>query len=446
MIAKAPNTHQHTFFTTFEEQLSHQHPLYLLANTIDWNVFDKAFTPLYCSDNGAPAKPIRRMVGLLMLKHIRNLSDESVVEQWEENLYYQYFCGEHYAAQGKPCDASELVHFRHRIGKEGMELIFRESVRINGKDGNEPTVCVDTTVQEKNITFPTDDKLYRKIITKCVAIAEKEHVELRQSYTRTVRKLRYQQRFRRSVKHQSLARKADRKIKTIAGRLVRELERKLTADALAHHSVSLQLFQRVLAQKRHDKHKIYSLHEPHVECIAKGKVHKQYEFGNKVSVMLTKNSGVIVGALSIENNDYDGHTLAPALEQYQRFHHREPQKAIVDLGYRGIDRIGATEIITPKKKGQTRYEKTQLRNAHRRRSAIEANISHLKNYYRLGRNFYRYITGDATNLLLAASAYNFKRMMNQWSEDGKNIFVFIVLLVKKIFDALIVLRKQRLAF
>jgi IS5 family transposase len=446
MLVKPSNPLQQTFFTTFEEQLRHQHPLYRLAHTIDWSVFEKAFTPLYCSDNGAPAKPIRRMVGLLLLKHIRNLSDERVVEQWEENLYYQYFCGERYAAQGTPCDASELVHFRRRIGKAGMELIFRESVHINGKDSTEPTVCVDTTVQEKNITFPTDDKLYKKIIAKCVAIARQEHVELRQSYTRTMRKLRYQQRFRRRKTHQSLARKADRKIKTIAGRLVRELERKLPADALARHSVSLQLFQRVLAQHRHDKNKIYSLHEPHVACIAKGKAHKQYEFGNKVSVMLTKNSGVIVGALSVESNAYDGHTLAPALEQYQRLHQREVQQAIVDLGYRGMDTIGRTEIITPKKKGQTGYEKTQLRHAHRRRSAIEANISHLKNYYRLGRNFYRAIAGDATNLLLAASAYNCKRMMNQWKEEAKNIVVFIFSSLQKFFDPILANPLAKLAF
>ena len=100
------------------------------------------------------------MVALLMLKHIRNVSDETVVEQWSENVYYQNFSGENIFANGAPCEASELVHFRNRIGGEGIELIFKESIRINGKDGQEKEATTDTTVQEKNITYPTDNKLH----------------------------------------------------------------------------------------------------------------------------------------------------------------------------------------------------------------------------------------------------------------------------------------------
>ena len=214
---------------------------------------------------------------------------------------------------------------------------------------------------------------------------------------------------------------------------MRELERKLPADILIKYSSSLQLFKKVFLQKRQDSNKIYSLHEPQTQCISKGKAHKKYEVGNKVSLMQTKNSGVIVGALSMEKNDYDGHTLEPALQQYQQFYKREPKKAIVDLGYRGINKIGEPELITPNKKGHTGYEKTQLRNTHRRRSAIEAGISHLKNYYRLGRNFYRYTAGDTTNLLLAASAYNFKRMINLWKEEFRNFFGFIFYLIQQLF-------------
>lgn len=426
MLAKEPNTAQITFYTTFEEVLDHRHSLYTLANTIDWKRFDEAFKKHYSENQGAPAKPIRRMVGLLILKHVRNLSDETVVEQWEENSYYQYFCGETSFVRGKPCDASELVHFRNRIGKEGMELIFKESMRVNGKDSNERTICVDTTVQEKNITFPTDTKLYRKIIQKCVKIAEAEEIELRQSYSRTIKRLSYQQRFRKSANQQKLSRKADRKIKTIAGRLVRELGRKLSAERFSKHSVSLELFKRVLAQKRNDSNKVYSLHEPAVQCIAKGKDHKKYEFGNKVSVMLTRTTGVIVGALSIEKNDYDGHTLEPALVQYQQFHGATPKKAIVDLGYRGQNKIGETEVVTPRKRATTPYQRAALRSDHRRRSSIEACMSHLKRYYRLGRNFYCAIKGDVTNVLLAAAAHNFKRMMNKWKFYFAFLFSFLI--------------------
>ena len=181
MLSKPKPTSQLGFYSTFEEQLSHSHPLYILANQINWNIFEEAFAKLY-SQEGRPAKPIRLMVSLIILKHIRNISEESVVEQWFENIYYQYFSAEKSYACGAPCEASELVHFRNRIGTEGIELIFKESIRINGKDGREQEATTDTTVQEKNITYPTDNKLHRKIIKKCIAIADEQSIELRQSY------------------------------------------------------------------------------------------------------------------------------------------------------------------------------------------------------------------------------------------------------------------------
>lgn len=216
MLAKQQSTAQLGFYSTFEEQLSHSHSLYILANQINWDIFEEAFAKLY-SDEGRPAKPIRLMVSLLILKHIRNISDESVVEQWFENIYYQYFSGEKSYACGAPCQASELVHFRNRIGEKGIELIFKESIRLNGKDGREQEATTDTTVQEKNITYPTDNKLHRKIIKKCIAIADKEDIEIRQSYTRTLKKLLMDQRFRNHPKNKGKAKKADKKIKTIAG-------------------------------------------------------------------------------------------------------------------------------------------------------------------------------------------------------------------------------------
>lgn len=227
------------------------------------------------------------MTALLMLKHIRNLSDESVVEQWAENAYYQYFSGEQVFTPHFPCNASELVHFRNRIGPEGVELILKESIRINGKGGREDRASIDTTVQEKNITYPTDSKLHRKIISKCTAIADQEGIELRQRYSRTLKKLGVDQRFRNHPKNGAKARKADKKVKTIAGRLVRELQRKLPAESCP---AELELFERVLRQKRQDKNKVYSLHEPEVQCISKGKEHKKYEFGSKVSIIVTQNS------------------------------------------------------------------------------------------------------------------------------------------------------------
>ena len=424
MLSKKQPENQMKFYSTFEEQLNHQHPLYLLAHQIHWQVFEDAFKGHYSEDFGAPAKPIRLMVALLILKHLRNLSDESVVEQWGENAYYQYFSGEQVFAAKEPCVPTELVEFRKRIGEPGIELILKESIRINGKDGQEKEGTTDTTVQEKNITFPTDTKLHKKIINRCKSIAKKETIELRQAYTRTVKKLTLEQRFRNHPKNKARARKADRKIKTIAGRLVRELERNLPPSN--KYLSDLELFKKILAQKRYDKQKIYSIHEPHVQCISKGKEHKKYEFGSKVSITTTKTTGVIIGAINIPKNDYDAHTLQPAIEQQQRLTGHMLKNNYVDRGYRGVKQVLGTNIITPKPASEntSRYQKQKLRKGFRRRAAIEPKIGHLKSDHRLSRNFYKGVFGDNINVMLAAAAMNFKRMMNKWNNNPL-ILIFV---------------------
>jgi len=423
MIRKAKDHQQTSFYTTFEEQLNHHHPLYILAKKINWQRFDDAFKPLYSEDKGAPAKPIRLMVSLLILKHVRNLSDESVVEQWEENAYYQYFSGEEVFAASPPCVPTELVEFRKRIGEEGIELIFKESIRINGKDSQEKDATTDTTVQEKNITYPTDSKLHKKIITHCRKIAEKENIELRQSYTRTIKKLTLMQRFRNHPKNHGKAKKADKRIKTIAGRLSRDVERKL--PAVNQYQVDLELYKKILSQKRNDTNKIYSIHEPHVQCISKGKEHKKYEFGSKVSITATKNSGVIIGAINVPLNDYDAHTLESAITQQQRLTGHILKNDYVDRGYRGVKNVSGTNIISPDNNGnKTAYQKQKLRHGFKRRAAIEPRIGHLKSDHRLSRNFYKGIFGDNINVMLAAAAMNFKRMMNKWKKNP-NLYSFL---------------------
>lgn len=413
MLTPPKSRAQMSFYTTFAEQLNHKHPLYVLAGKINWKLFEEAFSKHYRKDFGRPAKEIRLMVALLILKHVRGISDESVVEQWSENSYYQYFSGGESFVSSAPCEASELVHFRHRIGEEGIELIFKESIRVNGKDAEEDRGTTDTTVQEKNITYPTDNKLYRKIISKCIVIANKEQIELRQSYRRILKKLSLQQRLRNNVKGKKAARKADRKVRTIGGRLVRELGRKLPSG---NHSNTLIFFSRVLSQKREDKNKVYSLHEPQVCCISKGKSHKKYEFGSKVSITTTAKSGVIIGALNLPKNDYDGHTLDAALEQQQRLSGRTLKELFVDRGYRGVTKVRGTKIYSPKPFANTLTEtqKRKLKYGFARRAGIEPRIGHLKSDHRLGRNFYKGLVGDNINVMLAASAMNFKRMMNKW--------------------------------
>ena len=203
---------QLSMFSSLEDMLSHEHPLFQLSNKINWESFENAFSPLYCSNNGRPAHPIRLMCGLLILKHLRNVSDEMVVSQWSENAYYQYFCGGLEFMPKQPCDASELVHFRNHIGEEGMELILAESIRVNTDHDNEDhfdTAFIDSTVQEKNITYPTDAKLHKKIIKNVLKIVHDNCLPLRQSYTRTLKGIYRSQRFRNHPKNRKKALKAD---------------------------------------------------------------------------------------------------------------------------------------------------------------------------------------------------------------------------------------------
>lgn len=403
---------QFSLFSSLEDMLNHGHPLFQLSHKINWQRFDAAFSPLYCSANGRPAHPIRLMCGLLILKHLRNLSDETVVLQWSENAYYQYFCGELEFTPKEPCAASDLVHFRNRIGEKGMEIILSESIRVNTDKDDEDhfdTAFIDSTVQEKNITYPTDAKLHKKIIKNVLKIVRDRSLPLRQSYTRTLKGIYRAQRFRTHPKNRKKALKADRQLKTIAGRLVRELERNLGREN--GYEKMFELYYRVLSQDRKSKNKVYSLHEPDVVCISKGKEHKKYEFGNKVSILRSW-SGLILGACSFRN-EYDGHTIEKTLEQTQRMTGKQIAKLAADRGYRGMKQIGDTKILIPDlpKVKDTYYQKRKKHKLFCKRAGIEPTIGHLKEDHRLSRNFYKGVTGDAINVLLAAAAYNFKRAM-----------------------------------
>ena len=432
MLSRQKHTPQLGLFLSINDQINQKHPLYLLGNSIRWSLFDDAFKKHYSQTMGKPAKPIRLMVSLLILKHLRNLSDENLVEQWAENIYYQYFSGEQHFQPNIPCVPTELVAFRQRIGEPGVELILKESIRVNAPDDKSnygDVVSIDTTVQEKNITYPTDDKLYKKIIKKCWKIADKEGVDLRQSYIRVVKVLSNRQRFKSTKSGAKAARKASKRIKIIAGRLVRELYRKLTPKGLSEHNTTLQLFQKVLAQQRADSNKIYSLHEPDVKCYSKGKEHKKFEFGSKASIVVDQGSGIIMGAMNFTETLHDSKTLPQVLDQYERINEKQPNEAFVDRGYRGIKKYKETTIFIP---APNKDITKQQRKKHSKRAAIEPVIGHLKHDYRLSRNYLKGIVGDTINLLLAAAAMNFKRRINLWRTEALRRWLLIC---KIIIDA-----------
>ena len=418
MLSTQKRTPQLGLFLSIDDLINQKHPLYLLGNKINWTVFDDAFKKHYSETMGKPAKPIRLMVSLLILKHLRNLSDENLVDQWSENIYFQHFSGQQHFQPNIPCVPTELVAFRQRIGDEGVELILKESIRVNEPDDKSnygDVVSIDTTVQEKNITYPTDDKLYKKIIKKCWKIADQEGVDLRQTYRRVIKVLSNRQRFKSTKNGAQAARKASKKIKIIAGRLLRELYRKLTPEQLSIHLASLQLYQRALEQQRSDSNKIYSLHEPDVKCYSKGKEHKKFEFGSKASIVIDQSTGIIMGAMNFTETIHDSKTLPQVLDQYERINEKQPKEAFVDRGYRGIKQYKETTIFVPTpNKNITK----QQRKNHSKRAAIEPVIGHLKQDYRLSRNYLKGIAGDTINLLLAAAAMNFKRRMNLWRTEA----------------------------
>ena len=430
MYKPSSNSRQASLFWDLETMLDSKHPLFRLANAVDWSLFEKSFTLLFCVDNGRPPKPIRLMTGLLMLKHLRNVSDEQVVAQFTENAYYQYFCGLDAFSTSAPCASSELVHFRHRIGEEGVELILKESIRVNlviedrkkeendrrnGKDGRgrksdkEQTAFIDSTVQEKNVTFPTDSKLLNKITDYCHKVAKAEGIKVRQSYAKEIKCLKLTQRFRGKSHSRKKVARADRRMRTIAGRLVRELLRELPSDS--KYREHLELCLRFVNGELLDGHKIYSLHEPDVLCICKGKEHKKYEFGNKVSIVRLWN-GIIIGAMAFRN-EYDGHTIDRAREQAHRLYGRAIRIMAGDRGYRGQKMSGDTKIMIPDvpKASDSAYMKARKHELFRKRAGIEPVIGHCKSDHRLGRNFYKGLFGDSINVMLAAAAYNFKRAM-----------------------------------
>lgn len=401
--------------------------LVALCESIEWHLFEEKFASFYSKD-GRPAKPIRLMVGLLLLKQLENLSDENVVLHCKRNPYYQYFCGYHEYVPSQPCDASDLVYFRKRISKEGIEYIFAMSVALHGQAAQEKQVIIDTTVQEKNITYPTDGKLAIRMIHHLHKIAKQETIQLRRSYVREIKEHRISLRFFKHPKKITKAKAAIKRLRTLVGVLIRDITRNLDQERLEQYQKRFELFEYVRKQQIQDKNKILSLHETHVYAITKGKDHKKYEYGTKASIVTTKQSGIIVGVVAHDKNEHDSKTLEAALSSAKQTRTAPIQEAICDRGYRGVKEVMGTTICIPDqpKKRDTKQQRDQKRKKFKRRAAIEPIIGHLKSDYRLSRNYLKGFIGDEINLLMAATAWNLKKWMNNFIQAVFMLKIFML--------------------
>lgn len=413
MLPKDHKNSLQLFQSHLDQILDKKHPLCQLADQIDWSVFERDFGPAYSEGQGRPAKPIRLLVGLHYLKHAFDESDESVVERWLENPYWQYFCGEEYFQHEFPLDPTTLVKWRQRVGPKKMEVLLKQTLDTARRNklltrNHLARVNVDTTVQGKNIAFPTDARLYHKMRIRLVKEARRRGIKLRQPYTRLGKQAMVKQSQYSRARQGRRARKMTRKLKTYLGRVARDIARKAEpADEKLQELLARA--NRLLEQKRDSKGKLYSIHEPDVECISKGKAHKKYEFGCKVGFVTTSKGNWIVGVDAFHGNPYDGHTLNQSLETMERLTGVAARHAYCDRGYRGHNHQGPTEIHVAGrgKKKKTRWERMWSR----RRCAVEPTIGHAKSDNRMERNFLKGKKGDEMNPILAACGYHIRKLL-----------------------------------
>jgi IS5 family transposase len=403
------------------------HALVKLARTIDWSFLEQKFGAVYEDKPGRPPLPTRLMAGLAILKHTFDLSDEVLCERWVENPYYQFFCGEEFFQHRLVFDRSSLTRWRQRMGEEKLQALLQESLAVATKtEAIKPSdlnrIIVDTTVQPKNVMFPTDARLLNRAREILVRLAQRHGVKLRQSYTRLGKFALIQYQRYAHAKQFKRAKRALKKLRTYLGRVIRDVTRKIEGDGWLEEMVFgrvLALARRVRDQTQRQRGpKVYSLHAPEVECIGKGKAHRPYEFGVKVSIATplapAKGGQFVTHVKSLPGNPYYGHTLETVIPDMEALIGNIIERLLADKGYRGHNAPPDYKfrVFTS---GQKRRVTPQIKRELRRRSAIEPVIGHLKSEHRMGRNYLWYRQGDAINAVLAAAGYNFRRLL-RWLE------------------------------
>jgi IS5 family transposase len=466
---------QDFFRARLDAMIDLRHPLAVLASRLPWVKLEAALSPIWqheakpdvpnadtttdllaplglsaggvsgvgISNAGRPRLPIRLMCSLLYLKRAFNLSDDDTCARWGENVVWQYFSGMDYYEPRLPCDATQIGRFRVDIGEAGMELILKATIDTAVemkaiKPAEFERVTVDTTVQEKAIAFPVDARLLEIARYQIVKAAKRAGIELRQTYVKESRTLRRQAAGYAHARQFKRLKAATKRQRTIVGRLIREVRRKLPADTnaagLSALTTLLTRAERIRTQQKSDKNKLYALHAPEVECISKGKARNRYEFGVKVSLAVTHRHSLIVGAKRFTGNPFDGNTLAAQLTQCNeliRSSGKQVKQAVVDLGYRGVDAQNPmVEVIHRGRiKSMSQTERKQLK----RRQAIEPVIGHTKHDNRMIRCHLKGSLGDALHAISCAAGYNIRWLMRAVMRLGlkglfaSGLFVSVIL-------------------
>jgi transposase, IS5 family len=410
------------FRARLDQIIDMNHPLAKLARTVDWRFLEERFGAAYTDKPGHPPLPTRLMAGLAILKHMHDLSDEVLCERWIENPYYQLFCGEEFFRHALAFDRSSMTRWRQRMGEEKLVALIQESLNVATRTGaakpaDFSKVIVDTTIQPKAVAFPTDAKLMHRARERLVRLAKKHGLALRQSYERVGKYALIKHQRYAHAKQFKRANRALRTLRTYLGRVARDVVRKIKGQAELESvfALPLSLSRRVREQRKNERGpKVYSLHAPEVECIGKGKAHRPYEFGVKVSVATTlhhsKGGQFIAHAKALPGNPYDGHTLATVIPEIEAQIGASLARIVADRGYRGHnappDHRFKVYIC-----GQKRRVTEQIKRELRRRSAVEPVIGHAKGEHRMGRNYLAGPAGDAINAVLAAAGYNFRRLL-----------------------------------
>src|SRR5271163_2098770 len=416
---------QNDFFKARLDQIIDlDHALVKLGRAIDWRFLEERFGAVYSDKVGHPPLPTRLMAGLSILKHMHDLSDEDLCARWVENPYYQLFCGEEFFRHKLTFDRSSLTRWRQRMGEEKLVALIQESLSVATRTGaakpaDFSKLIVDTTVQPKAVAFPTDAKLMDRARERLVKLARKTAVSLRQSYERVGKHALIAHQRYAHAKQFKRANRALRTIRTYLGRVIRDIVRKINGEAELESAFAhpLMLARRVREQRQHQRgKKVYSLHAPEVECIGKGKAHRPYEFGVKVSLATTlnrcKGGQFIAHAKTLPGNPYDGHTLATVIPAIEQLVGNTIERLHADAGYRGHNAPPEYKfkVYTSRQK---RRVTPAIKREMKRRAAVEPVIGHLKQEHRMDRNYLAGRHGDANNAVLAAVGYNFRRLL-EW--------------------------------